>query len=251
MTSSRRRSESLAGIKSRAWTCTVHAGHVCDEQEPSAGAEQPPAAEGGDTPPPLYPIGLAVWSAWLDRLARAYDAGTVDYACISAELSKTGRPHLQGFVILNEEYEGKPSTLLSAHWLKARNLSGSRDYCAKAGIHIGKPDVAAAFEFGVWIDPGWNQTLRSRLIYEFTYRLKHGDTVGSIASKNPAGVLLVGLSNLQDVTSAARQARPTPPEQEFSPYYYIGRTDMRDYMESSLSLRGFAEAEPENPDESE
>lgn len=239
----------MSGIKARSYTCTVHAGHVCDEQEPTAGAEQPPAGGGGDPTPP-YLIGLTEWSAWLDRLARAYDSGTVDYACISAELSKTGRPHLQGFVVFNEEFESKPSELLPAHWLKARNLSGSRDYCAKAGIHIGKPDVAAAIEFGVWIDPGWNQTLRSRLIYEFTYRLKHGDTVGSIAKKNPAGVLLVGLNNLTDVTSAARQARPTPPEHDFSPYYYIGRTEMRDWIESNISMRGFADAEQKS-DESE
>lgn len=219
----------MAGIKSRAWTVTVHVGHLDALQEPDAILE-------------------VAWLDWIDTLGKAYEAGTVDYAIISAELSKTNRPHLQGFVIINEEHEGKPTDLLCGHWLKARNLSGSRDYCAKAGIHIGKPGVIDMIEYGEWIDPGWNQTLRSRLIYEFTHRLKHGDYLGNLSRQNPAGVLLVGLGNLTDVIESGTRSRQNPPPHDFSPYYYIGRTETEKRMRSMVSWRAM-EARAEKSEE--
>lgn len=248
----------MAGIKSRSYTVTVNIGHVCDDKEPSAGAEQPPAAKGeGDPLPPS--ILLDNWLTWLDSLSEAYEAGSVDYAIISAELSKTNRPHLNGFVVFNEECEDKPTELISGHWLKARNLSGSRDYCAKAGIHIGKPGVLDTIEFGEWIDPGWNQSLRSRLIYDSAFRLKRGQTLERLCAERPEVVLLVGLHNLRDVRDSALKARyaddgaesTAGTEQYFSPYCYIGRTETEARVRNSVSWRAMESRAGKLDEESE
>jgi len=191
----------------------------------------------GGTPSP--PSITRAARAILIRLGELLEKSVIDYACISAEVSNAGLPHLQGFVVFNESAFGtkqdprKPSDYITAHWLKARNLSGSRDYCARAGIHIGKKGVFDRFEFGDWVDPGWNQTLRSRLIYEFAHRLKAGTTTGEIARSNPDGALLVGLNNLEGLLTTMTKSRDRYiPRLARRPYCYIGRTFLIERLES-------------------
>ena len=208
-------------FKQRAYSCTVHQGHL--DAAPPKAPEGVNASEEGVT-----------FESWLWDLTHNFEDGIIDYAVTSAEVTKDGREHLQSFVVFNESAfsEGKkPTDFLPGHWTKARSLSGARDYCAGQGIHITKPGLFNVFEWGQWIDPGWNQTLRSRLIFQMAAQMQAGDTVGNLSCHYPAAVLLVGLHNLENVQGLRgeweKQMRPLSGT---AAYYYIGRTDLARHL---------------------
>lgn len=223
----------MKGIKSRSYTVTIHTGHAT---APAAGpgAEQPPAARGGDSIAPL-----PIFDDSLLSLCEAYDDGKIDYLIISAEISKKGTPHLQGFVIFNEEFGALPTELLAGSWTKARSLSSARDYCAQRGIFIEKEGVEFILEAGQWVDPGFNQHLRARLSYEFGTRLKAGDSIENLTKDNPGGVLLVGIANLNGVQEKLRSDTISDGA-NFEPYYYIGFSHLEDCLKSERSWLDFS-----------
>lgn len=178
-------------MKSRAWNATVHRAH-------------------------------APFREYLDNLAKLFDDGKIDYAAVSLEDSKAGKTHLQVFVIFNESTQEKgfkPSELLAGSWSKARSLTGSRDYCMAEGIHYRKMGVRRIFEFGDWVDAGYNINIKFRKQYQFSEMLIDGVKPSDIAKKDPAGVLLVGLKNLVELSNALVGLPPVFPNE---PYYYIG-----------------------------
>ncbi len=158
------------------------------------------------------------WDCWLVELSKQFDEGNVEYAAVSLEKAKKGTIHLQGFVVFHESADSRPSEYLLGHWTKARSLSGSRDYCVRRGIHIEKEGVIRTFEFGHWVDPAWNQGIRSRTAYEFGRRIANGSSVVDLAIENPAGVLLIGESNLANLVSLRGRMGSVNAN---TPYYYI------------------------------
>ncbi len=245
-------------LKSRSYTCTVNLGHVAGLAGPEGSAASGPLAGRTDLPqdnppPPSLPGKLEGppeagerFANWLDRLGELFDDSVIDYAVISLEESKTLRPHLQGFICFNEsafEDKRKPSDWLEAHWLKARSLSGARDYCAAVGIHIRKEGLYSIVEYGNWVDPGWNTSLRSRLIYQVAAEIEAGATLESLAHALPAAVLLIGPQNIGNV--ADLRAGPKRLEHRSlatSPYCYIGRTNLAEEFLNSEEFSSFSEA---------
>ncbi len=189
---------------------------------------------------------------WMNQLSGFYDEGKIDYAMIALETSEIGRIHLQTFVVFNEvcwvKEEGnktktfKPTKLLSGDWSKARSLSGSRDYCARRGIHIEKKGLLKSFELGDWVDPAYNSSLRTRLSYEFGVRLAAGECVTSIALENPMGVLVVGQRQLEDLSTLRGSRIPEGAKMMKRPYYYIGRSELQDFLNSE-EIDGWAQAQ--------
>lgn len=178
---------------------------------------------------------------WLDKLAELYEDGKVEYACVALETTATGRVHLQPFLVFNESAwtlkEGnktktfKPTELFgegSGDYRKARSLSGARDYAARRGIHIGKPGLIEAFEFGDWVDPAYNAGLRTRLSFEFAYRIAGGENIVSLALENPSGVLVVGQKQLEDLSQLRGGVAAGITTKR--PYYYIGRSELNSYL---------------------
>ena len=175
---------------------------------------------------------------WLRNLAGFYDLGIVDYCCAAVEESRLGVVHINAFVVFNElAWKGhdkknpfKPTKYLSADWRKARSLSGARDYSARRGIHVDKPGLIQSLEFGDWVDPAYNSSLRTRLSFEFGFRLSCGESVTSIALENPSGVLVVGEKNLEDLSSLRLKPLDEGMKTLKRPYYYIGRSDLENLM---------------------
>lgn len=250
-------------FKDRAFSVTINPGHLdgvviatdAGAQAARGGSNSGNGAEGvasRDSPRPngsnlgetIPESGVTNYGAILIAIGELYLSGVLDYAAVACERSRAGIIHLQGFVVFNESAfeknkHKKPSNYLPGHWLKARNISGTRDYCAGAGIHVEKADVIARFEFGDFIDPGWNQTLRMRLIYQLSAQIAAGARMDTLALEFPAAVLLVGeqqLKNLQVLRSAAEEAysrssRGYVDSWQFSgPYYYIGSTELAEYL---------------------
>ena len=188
--------------------------------------------------------GHDTWTTGLVNVQNLFDEGKIDYACISVEESDL--VHLQGFITFNEvvftkDSEGnvpKPTDLMNGHFTKARSISGARDYCAREGIHISKKGHFRSFEFGEYVDPGWNQHLRTRKIFEFTQHIIDGADVGDLAQVDPAGVLLIGQNNLAELVS--RRAQSGVRKITVSrPYYYIGSTQFLNeinWVEKTYSL---------------
>lgn len=170
-------------------------------------------------------------------VAILYEQGGIDYAAYAAEVSRSGRFHLQGFVIWNEEYASKftkksgekPSDYLKGSWTKARSITGSRDYCCREGIHYAKSGLISSYEFGEWVDAGYNINIKFRKQYQYAKMLEGGISPTEIASYDPAGVLLVGLKNLQDLNLALMRRKPVLPN---TPYYYIGREQFELVLET-------------------
>lgn len=169
----------------------------------------------------------------LDTVSKLYDEGKIDYAVISLEESNI--VHLQGFITFNESaFESdengvpmQPTDHMSGHFTKARSISGARDYCAREGIHVGKSGHFRSFEFGQFVDPAWNQHLRTRKIYEFTEHIKNGATVGDLVHYDPAAVLLIGQKNLADLVARRRAALPPEKNVMRRPYCYIGSSQLQ------------------------
>lgn len=231
-------------LKSRSYSVTVHTAHL-DSPPVEVGPPVVAVNEtgGGVAAPNLSNRESAVltFGDWLDKVGQYRDEGIIDYSVVSLETSQKGLPHLQGFFVFNEtalEEGKKPTDYLSGHWTKARSLSGARDYCAAVGIHIKKPDLYGIVEYGQWVDPGWNQTLRSRLIYQMAAELEHGATYSDLAVRMPAAVLLVGthnLSNLEEMRSLA--VGVTARSLATEPYCYIGRTFlMEEFLNDDKTL---------------
>lgn len=189
---------------------------------------------------------------WLNKTADLYDEGKVEYACVALEVSKTGRLHLQPFIVFNESSwtlkEGnktktfKPTDLYgrkSGDYRKARSLSGARDYSARRGIHIDKGGLIATFEFGDWVDPAYNSSLRTRLSYEFGHRIACGETPTDIALENPMGLLVVGQKALEDLRSL--RGGSASENKRKRPYYYIGRSELNIFIESLLPIIEYEE----------
>lgn len=168
----------------------------------------------------------------LDTVSKLYDEGIIDYAVISLEESNL--VHLQGFITFNEaafvsDDDGvpqKPTDWMKGHFTKARSLSGARDYCAREGIHVSKKGHFRSFEFGEWVDPGWNQHLRTRKIFEFTQQIVNGADVNDLAHIDPAGVLLVGQQNLTELVVKRKATLPPRNNVLRRPYYYIGSSQL-------------------------
>lgn len=176
------------------------------------------------------------WTTGLDTVSRLYDEGVIDYACISVEESNL--VHLQGFITFNElafqkgedGVPKKPTDWMSGHFTKARSISGARDYCAREGIHISKKGHFRSFEFGEYVDPAWNQHLRNRKIYEFTQHIVNGADVGDLVHVDPAGVLLIGQKNLQDLVARRKASLPSQKDVMVRPYYYIRSEHLQNEM---------------------
>ncbi|AXH76693.1 MAG: hypothetical protein [Circoviridae sp.] len=174
------------------------------------------------------------FTVWLEMLSKLYDDGKVEYAMVALETSND-KIHLQPFVVFNESAwtlkEGnktktfKPTEVLAGHWSKARSLSGARDYSARRGIHISKPGLLESFEFGEWVDPAYNSSLRTRLSFEFAARITDGETVVDLAISDPSGVLVVGQKQLEDLYSLRGRQGSVHGDTVKRPYYYIGRSD--------------------------
>jgi len=186
-------------IKSRSYTCTVHAGH-------------------GD------------FREYFLKLARRYDEGLIDYAAYCVEVSKTGRMHLQGFVIFNESLgKDKPTDHLGGSWAKARSLTGARDYIMREGIHYLKSGIVGApVEFGDWVDAGYNINIKFRKQYQFARMVERNWSASQIANYDPAGMLLVGQKNVEALAASLRLGSNR--RFEYEPYYYIGLENFRDYL---------------------
>ncbi len=176
---------------------------------------------------------------WIEKTAELYDDGKIDYAILAIEESDSGLVHCQPFIVFNESAwtlkEGnktktfKPTDIYgtgSGDYRKARSLSGARDYSARRGIHVDKPGLILSIEFGDWVDPAYNSSLRTRLSYEFGARIAAGEPVVNIAIDNPMGVLVVGQKNLEDLFSL--RGRTADREKQIKrPYYYIGRSELQ------------------------
>jgi len=177
----------------------------------------------------------------LDTVSKLYDEGIIDYAVISLE--ESAKVHLQGFITFNEsafvaDEEGvplQPTDHLAGHFTKARSLSGARDYCAREGIHVSKKGHFRSFEFGEWVDPGWNQHLRTRKIFEFTQHIVNGADVGDLVHFDPSGVLLIGQANLSELV--ARRKASLPPQKNVMrrPYYYIGSSQLKNEINNVVT----------------
>lgn len=215
----------LMALKDRSYTVTVNLAHAVETGPPAVAV----GSTGEDVVVPTLSNREGV-SRWLVTCGELLERGVLDYAVVSLEESKTLRPHLQGFLVFNESVDfrsSKPTDFLPGHWLKARNLSGSRDYCAAVGIHIKKPGVYAVLEYGEWVDPGWNQNLRSRLIYQLAAELEAGCSIRDLCMQYPAAVLLVGTHNIEKVGEfCGNAASPRPRSLVTAPYCYIGRTEL-------------------------
>lgn len=175
----------------------------------------------------------ASFSTGLDTIAKLYDEGIIDYAVISLEESNL--VHLQGFITFNEAafapdddgVPNKPTDWMRGHFTKARSISGARDYCAREGIHVSKKGHFRSFEFGEWVDPGWNQHLRTRKIFEFTQHIIRGADVVDLAHHDPAGVLLIGQQNLTELVVKRKSTLPPRKTSLRRPYYYIGSSQLK------------------------
>lgn len=194
----------------RCYSCTIHKGHFNLKQ-------------------------------WILNVAVAYDESKIDYAAIALEASDQGKVHLQPFIVFNESCwtlkEGnktktfKPTELFgdgSGDYRKARSLSGARDYSVRRGIHINKPGLIRTFEFGHWVDPAYNSSLRTRLSYEFGQRIAQGESVVDLAIQDPSGVLVVGEKQLEDLKKL--RGGVATEHQRKRPYYYIGRSELENYL---------------------
>ncbi len=179
--------------------------------------------------------GHDTWTTALDAVSKLYDSGVIDYACMAVEESKW--VHVQGFITFNEsafvDEDGlpiQPTEHMNGHFTKARSISGARDYCAREGIHVGKKGHFRSFEFGEYVDPAWNQHLRTRKIFEFTQHIVNGADVGDLVYVDPAGVLLIGQANLQELI--ARRKANLPPQKDAMrrPYYYIGSSQLKNEL---------------------
>lgn len=207
------------GLKERSYNVTVHFGH--DDFQ-------------------VHLLSVAV----------LYEQGIIDYAAYAAEVSRSGRFHLQGFVIWNEsaiqdfkDKDKKPSDLLKGSWTKARSITGSRDYCCREGIHYNKEGLVSSYEFGEWVDAGYNINIKFRKQYQYAMMLRRGISVGEIATSDPAGVLLVGLKQLQDLAMYAIRKKSLLPH---APYYYIGREQFELVLATDkLGWEGFQPEEEE------
>ena len=184
-------------------------------------------------------LGHSPWLKWVMQLSTVFDEGYIDYASVALERDRNQRLHLQAFVVWNEllaEEKMKPTDKLSGHWTKARSLTGSRDYVTGTGIHYGKPGVELRMEFGEWVDPGWNQSLRLRKIYEFAKRIREDKwSVAQLKTLDPAGVLLLGETNLKSLWTSPFTEMP---ESYSAPYCYIGRTSLADHLSRVLDFKG-------------
>ncbi len=179
--------------------------------------------------------GHDTWTTAIDTVSILYDSGVIDYACMAVE--EATWVHVQGFITFNEsafvDEEGLPqlpTDLMNGHFTKARSISGARDYCAREGIHIGKKGHFRSFEFGEYVDPAWNQHLRTRKIYEFTQHIVNGADVGDLVYVDPAGVLLIGQANLQDLIARRRANLPPQKDAMRRPYYYIGSSQLKNEL---------------------
>lgn len=234
----------MPSLKDRSYTCTVFLQHTCSAVETGPPAVAVDSTGEEDLLPTLSNRERV--SNWLVNCGQLFDDGVIDYGVVSLEQSKNGRPHLQGFFVWNEsvfEDKKKPTDFLPGHWLKARNLSGSRDYCASVGIHIKKPGVFNVVELGTWVDPGWNQSLRSRLIFQLAAELEAGVSMRDLCSQYPAAVLLVGTHNLEKVEEfAGKQTIPAARSLVTAPYCYIGRTNFREALGRDEKFSAFFQA---------
>lgn len=177
---------------------------------------------------------------WILKTSELFDDGFIDYAIIAVETTDNNVLHLQPFIVFNESSwtlkEGnktktfKPTDLYgtgSGDYRKARSLSGARDYSARCGIHVNKPNLILSIEMGDWVDPAYNSSLRTRLSFEFGSRIANGETVTDLALDNPSGVLVVGQKNLEDLAGLRGRSASEASLTRLRPYYYIGRSDLQ------------------------
>ena len=192
-------------MKDRSYSCTVHRAHSCFKE-------------------------------WLLKLALLYEDGLIDYSAVSYETSKAGKPHLQAFIVFNESAElskeKKPTDIIVGSYQKSRSLTGNRDYCMAQGIHYRKPGVIRIYEFGSWVDPGYNINIKFRKQYQYSEQMRDGLSPTDLAKLDPAGVLLVGLKNLMEMNAAIHNGVMNVHGYPNEPYYYIGLKHLKSEVES-------------------
>ncbi len=174
------------------------------------------------------------FSVWLIKLATLYDDGLIDYAAVSLEKSKAGKKHLQAFIVFNESAnlskEKKPTDVIEGSFQKSRSLTGNRDYCMAQGIHYRKHGVIRIYEFGEWVDAGYNINIKFRKQYQFSEQLRDGLTPTDLAKLDPAGVLIVGLKNLMEINAAIHNGVMNVHGYPNEPYYYIGLEHLQKHL---------------------
>ena len=115
---------------------------------------------------------------------------------------------------------------------RVRSLTGNRDYCMAQGIHYRKPGVIRIYEFGSWVDPGYNINIKFRKQYQYSEQMRDGLSPTDLAKLDPAGVLLVGLKNLMEMNAAIHNGVMNVHGYPNEPYYYIGLKHLKSEVES-------------------
>ncbi len=206
--------------KSRTYECSVHAGHVAnnEEENTSLGFEEI----------------VNIITEWAD----AYDDGLIEYAALAVERSRGQRTHVQGFITFSPEaYQHDdhyrvtksgnrkftPSKVIRGSFRLVRSISGAQNYVVRSGIHSGKTGlIHRPLEFGDFVDPAWNTSLRTRTLYEVHIRMKEGFSVEDLRSVFPEKIALIG-EHAISVLDKSQRLSASPYESMLAPYCYIGR----------------------------
>lgn len=235
---------SIPAYKARCYDLTVHEGHLNDLD---LGSEE-------------RKLGLGTVFLLLSSLV---DDGLVEYAAVAYETPRGGRAHIQGFITFaplayqdeghyRETRDGKgkvrkttrftPSRVFRdvGSFRQVRSISGARDYCVRAGIHAGKAGLHFAAEYGDFVDPSWNLSMRSRTICMMSSLLGRGVHSSTISSEFPLEVALLGGHTWSDlkrlsVSKASRQ------DCVLRPYYYIGLENLRDSVLPAVGFEPLAD----------
>lgn len=214
--------------KNRTYECSIHAGHIEDDTTEETGID--------------FGSIVSIITEW----AEAYEDGVIEYAALCLEESRGQRTHVQGFVTFAPEaYQqesayrvtksGKdkftPSNLLRGSWRLVRSISGAQNYVVRSGIHAGKSGLLyQPFEFGTFVDPAWNTSLRTRILYEISTRIEDGFSVEDLRSVFPLKMALIGEHAIEALVKG-RNRHPSWRAYCLKPYCYIGREQLEIEME--------------------
>jgi len=177
------------------------------------------------------------------QAAEMYEDGLLDYAALAYETPRGGTPHIQGFITFaplaysdERHYRSTdkgsrftPSKVFQdiGSFRQVRSISGARDYCVRAGIHAGKSGLHFAAEYGDFVDPAWNLSMRSRTTCMLYSLLDRGHRPETIESEFPQRVALLGGNQWSDLKRLSRGAADRT-RCLLRPYYYIGLENLRD-----------------------
>ena len=190
-------------------------------------------------------------------IAGLYDDGLIEYAAIAYETPRGGTSHLQGFITFaplayqderhyRETAKGTrftPSKVFNdvGSFRQVRSISGARDYCVRAGIHAGKQGLHFASEYGDFVDPAWNLSMRSRTTCMLFSLLGRGISAETISSEFPQEVALLGGHGWSDLKRLSKYASPRQ-ECVLRPYYYIGLENLQDSVLPTVGFEPLGDA---------